>query len=78
MTDEQKARYKELNRKTAAAKCLESKRNEIEIKESSKVRQQKCRLLKQIPASNKNDKILLKSAIKAVENSPKKMQILKD
>ena len=42
------------------------------------MRQQKCRLLKQIPASNKNYKLLLKSAIKAVENSPKKMQILKD
>ena len=31
MTDQQKARYRELNRKTAAAKCLESKKNEIEM-----------------------------------------------
>ena len=78
MTDQQKARYRELNRKTAAAKHLESKKNQIEIKERNKLRQQKCRLLKQIPASNKNYKLLLKSAIKAAENSPKKMQILKD
>ena len=33
MTDQQKARYRELNRKTAATKCLESKKNAIEIKE---------------------------------------------
>ena len=50
MTDRQKARYRELNRKTAATKCLESKINAIEIKERKKLRQQKCRLLKQIPA----------------------------
>ena len=78
MTDQQKARYRELNRKTAAAKRLELKQNEIVIKERNKVRQQKCRLLKQIPSSGKNYKILIKSAIKVAENSPKKMQILKD
>ena len=33
MTDQQKARYRDLNRKTAAAKRLELKQNEIVIKE---------------------------------------------
>ena len=42
------------------------------------MRQQKCRLLKKIPSSEKKFKILLKSAIKVAENSPRKMQILKD
>ena len=32
MTDQQKARYRELNQKTAATKRLESKKNAIEIK----------------------------------------------
>ena len=41
MTDQQKARYRELNWKTAAAKHLESKKNEIEIKERNKLRHQK-------------------------------------
>ena len=33
MTDEQRARYKELNRQTAAAKCLELKQNEVVIRD---------------------------------------------
>ena len=78
MTDEQKARYRELNWQTAAAKRLELKQNENVIKERNKVRQQKCRLLKQIPSSGKNYKILVKTAIKVAENPPRKMQILKD
>ena len=78
MTDEQRARYKELNRQTAAAKCLELKQNEVVIRNRNNLRQQKCRLLKKIPSSEKKFKILLKSAIKVAENSPRKMQILKD
>ena len=78
MTDEQRARYKELNRQTAAAKRLELKQNEVVIRDRNNLRQQKCRLLKKIPSSEKKFKILLKSAIKVAENSPRKMQILKD
>ena len=78
MTDEQRARYKELNRQTAAAKRLELKQNEVVIRDRNNLHQKKCRLLKKIPSSEKKFKILLKSAIKVAENSPRKMQILKD
>ena len=33
MTDEQRARYKELNRQTAAAKCLELKQNQVLVRD---------------------------------------------
>ena len=55
MTDQQKARYKEVNRKTAAAYSLKKKLNE-DAKKSDRNRQQKCRLLKQIPKSPSNFK----------------------
>ena len=51
MSDEQKLRYKELNCKTAAANCLKKKECETVVKERNRLRQQKCRLLKTIPAS---------------------------
>ena len=78
MTDEQRARYKELNRQTAAPKHLELKQNHVVVRDPNNLCQQKCRLLKKIPSSEKNYKILLKSAIKVAKNSPRKMQILKD
>ena len=45
MTDEQRARYKELYRQTAAAKRLELKQNEVVIRDRNNLHQQKCRLL---------------------------------
>ena len=55
---------------------MSKKKMKLKLKNEISLRSNiKCRFLKQIPASNKNYKILLKSAIKAVENSPKRMQI---
>ena len=68
MTDEQRARYKALNWQTTAAKCLELKQNQVVIRDRNNLHQQKCRLLKKILSSEKNYKILLKSAIKVAEN----------
>ena len=53
MTDEQRARYKELNWQTAAAKHLELKQNQVVVRDQNNLRQQKCRLLKKIPSSEK-------------------------
>ena len=51
MSDEQKLRYKVLNRKTAAANHLKKKECQIIVKERNRIQQQKGRLLKTIPAS---------------------------
>ena len=78
MSDEQKLRYRELNRKTAAANCLKKKQAESVVKENNKIWQQKCRLLKSIPASPSKYKKVVQSVLRAAERSPKKMLVLKD
>ena len=78
MSDEQKLRYRELNRKTAAANRLKKKQAESVVKENNKIRQQKCRLLKSIPASPSKYKKVVQSVLRAAEKSPKKMLVLKD
>ena len=77
MSDEQKLRYKALNCKTAAANHLKKKECQIVVKEGDRIRQQKCRLLKTIPASSKYQKVV-HCFLRAAEKSPKKMMILQD
>ena len=78
MTDKQKLRYHEVNRKTAAAKRLQIKNDQLACRNANKLRQQKCRLLKQIPDSPNKYKKIVQIAIKAAEKSPRKRQIFQD
>ena len=78
MTDLQKARYKEVNRKTAAANRLKKKVDSCLAKQKNKERQQKCRLLKQIPDSPSKFRKVVQTVAKVAEKSPKKMMILQD
>ena len=78
MTDRQKARYKEVNRKTAAANRLKKKVDSCLAKQKNKERQQKCRLLKQIPDSPSKFRKVVQTVAKVAEKSPKKMMILQD
>ena len=75
MSDEQKLRYKELNRKTAAANRLKKKECETVVKERNRLRQQKCRLLKTIPASPSKYQKVVHCVLKAAEKSANKMMI---
>ena len=78
MSDEQKLRCKELNHKTAATNCLKKKECQTFVKERNRIRQQKCRLLKTIPASPSKYQKVVHCVLRAAEKSPKKMMILQD
>ena len=78
MSDEQKLRYKALNHKTAAANCLKKRECQIVVKKRNRIRQQKCRLLKTIPASPSKYQKVVHCVLRAAEKSPKKMMILQD
>ena len=75
MTDQQKLRYREVNCKTAAAKQLQIQNDQLACRNANKLRQQKCRLLKQIPDSPKKYKKIVQITMKAAEKSPCKRQI---
>ena len=78
MTDEQKVRYREVNRKTAEAKRLKNKVDDSVRKQNARERQQKCCLLKKIPDSQSKFCKVVQSVVKVAEKSPRKMLIMKD
>ena len=57
---------------------MKKKLNEDAKKKNDRDRQQKCRLLKQIPQSPSNFKRMVQTVVKVAEKSPKKMLILQD
>ena len=71
MTDKQKARYREVNRQTAAANHLKKKVDESVRKQNDRERQQKCHLLKKIPNSFSKFKKIVQTVMKVAEKSPK-------
>ena len=78
MMDKQKVRYREVDRKTAAAKHLKNKVDDSVRKQNARERQQKCRLLKKILDSPSKFRKVVQSVVKVAEKSPRKMLIMKD
>ena len=78
MTHRQKDRYREVNRKMAAANRLKKKIEESVRKQNDRDRQQKRWLLKKIPNSPSKFRKIVQTVVKVAERSPKKMLILQD
>ena len=57
---------------------MKLKNDQLAVKNANKLRQQKCRLLKQIPNSPNKYKKIVEFAMKAAEKSPHKRQIFQD
>ena len=72
MTDRQKAEYKEINRKTAAANHLKKKVDESVRKKNDRERQQKCQLLKQISNSTSKFRKMVQTVVQVAEKSLQK------
>ena len=67
ITDIQKARYREVNRKTAAAKHLKNRVDESVQKQEDRERQQKCWLMKCIPNSPSKFCKMVQSVVRVAE-----------
>ena len=78
MTDRQKDKYREVNRKMAAANHLKEKIEESVRKQNDRDRQQKCQLLKKFPNSPSKFRKIVETVVKVAERSPKKMLILQN
>ena len=76
MTDRQKARYREINRQTAAANHLKKKVDESVRKQNDRERQQKC-LLKKIQIPLLSFKKIVQTVMKVAEKSPKNVNIVR-